>query len=164
MIKSMNDEKLIKICNFNKDYFEDGEEIKLYVELKNIPILTIKIFEICPENYYLKNKFELDNKINLEGLIPSEEKVFNFNEPPIVKSIKEFKFEKISKQSQGVFIVELIGNGMNSRLIIKKGKLIILEKITLAGHKFTILDEKLEICKPVIYLIFFIDLFVSFIN
>ena len=46
--------------------------MKLNVELKNIPYLTIKIFEFCTENFYLKNSKEIDDSINLDGLIASE--------------------------------------------------------------------------------------------
>ena len=59
--------------------------MKLNVELKNIPYLTIKIFEFCTENFYLKNSKEIDNSINLDGLIASEEKEFKYTDPPIVK-------------------------------------------------------------------------------
>lgn len=61
--------------------------MKLYVELKNISKLTIKIFEFCSENYYLKNLKEIDPSINLDGLIATEEFVVCYNEPPIVKKV-----------------------------------------------------------------------------
>jgi len=120
--------------------------VKLFVELKNIPTLTIKVFEICTENYILKNKKALDNTINLDGLIAQEEQEFKNAEPPIVKSLKEYTFDKISAKERGVFIIEFIGNGVTSRAIIKKGKLILRERLTVAGHVYNILDENLNIC------------------
>jgi len=77
----MNDEKLITICAYNKKTFLHGyillikffsEPVKLYVELKNIPSMTIKVFEICTENYLIKNQKAVDNSINLDGLIATE--------------------------------------------------------------------------------------------
>ena len=50
----MNSSKLLTICSFNKMYFKHGDTVKLYVELKNIPKLNIKIFEFNSENYYLQ--------------------------------------------------------------------------------------------------------------
>jgi len=94
----MNEEKLLTIMKYNKEYFLEDEEVKLILEIKNIPSLTIKIFEIFPENYYHKHQKEIENTINLDGLIASEEKIFEFNEPPIKKHMKEFKFDFISKQ------------------------------------------------------------------
>lgn len=42
--------------------------------------------------------------------------------------------------------MEFIGNGVSSRAIIKKGRLILKETITVAGHAFYILNEDFEIC------------------
>jgi hypothetical protein len=50
-------------------YLFPSEPVKLFVELKNIPNLTIKVFEVCTENYLLKNNKAVDNSINLDGLI-----------------------------------------------------------------------------------------------
>ena len=145
----MKEKRLINILGNNREFFEQDEEIKLKVEIKNIQVLTIKIFEMNLENFYLKNinLNDIDLNINLEGLIPNEEKIFNFNELPMVKSIKEFSFDTITEQNRGTFVVEFVGNGITSRAIIRKGNLIILEKMTLSGQLFTILNEKLEICK-----------------
>lgn len=64
----------------------------------------------------------------------------------MIKGLKEFTFESISKKERGVFIIEFIGNGMTSRAIVKKGRLTLKEKLTAAGHVYQILDENLEIC------------------
>lgn len=74
--------------------------------------------------------------VELEGLIACEEAVFEYNEPPILKSVKEFTFNPISKVERGIFIIEFIGNGIASRAVIRKGSLCIREKITPAGHAF----------------------------
>lgn len=73
--------------------------------------------------------------------------MFTFDHAPIVKTTKEFKFEKISGKKQGIFIIEFIGAGLSSRAIVKKGKLVVREKLTLAGHVFQILDENMTVCK-----------------
>jgi hypothetical protein len=54
-LKQMNDQRLISLSSYNKKSFLHGEPVKLYVELKNIPTLTIKVFEVCTENYLIKN-------------------------------------------------------------------------------------------------------------
>lgn len=115
--------------------------------MKNIPVLTVKVFEFCAENYYHKNHREIDATINLDGLIASYEHIFEFTDAPVVRTIKEFKFDSITKKERGLFIVEFIGNGISSRAIIKKGRLILLENITVAGHALRILDENLNVCK-----------------
>lgn len=63
--------------------------------MKNITTLTIKIFEINVENYYKKNNKEIDNQLNLEGLIASEEIQLKYSQPPALKHLEKFTFEKI---------------------------------------------------------------------
>ena len=52
----MNNEKFISICQYNKEYFESDNEVNIFVEIKNVPQIKIKIFELVLENYYQKNK------------------------------------------------------------------------------------------------------------
>lgn len=42
-LKQMNDEKLINICSYNKMHFASADQVSLFVELKNIPSLSIKV-------------------------------------------------------------------------------------------------------------------------
>ena len=147
VLSAIQNEKMINICRFNKEFFSENEEVKLYVEIKNIPSLTIKIFELSAEDYYLTKKEEITGNINIDGLIANEEISIEFKESSQRKVIKEFKFDEITKKKQGVYVIEFVGFGYSSRAVIKKGKLLLIEKVSLAGQIFTILDENLEICK-----------------
>jgi len=60
----------LTICNCNKKFYKSGEEIKILIDIKNIQSLTIKVFEINTENYYLKKKTTFDNNLSLEGINP----------------------------------------------------------------------------------------------
>lgn len=104
--------------------------------------MQIKVYDISLVNYYLKNGKELDSAIDLQGFHPSHESTFINTEPPIVKHTKVFDFDYITQKESGVFIVEVIGGGILSRGIIKKGCLTCLERVTLSGHSYTILDEQ----------------------
>ncbi|KAL4440764.1 hypothetical protein ABPG74_013745 [Tetrahymena malaccensis] len=146
-IKAITDKKCIKLCNYNKQLFRQNEEVSIDVVLKNIPQLTVKLFEINTENYYKKNLKELDNNIELDGLIASEETSFEFKNPPVQKFTQTFKFENISKKSQGIFVIEFIGNGVSSRAIIRKGCLVLRQKKTVAGLACQILDQNFQICE-----------------
>ncbi|KAL4490234.1 hypothetical protein ABPG72_004273 [Tetrahymena utriculariae] len=146
-IKAITDKKCIKICNYNKQLFRSNEEVSIDVILKNIPQLTVKLFEINTENYYKKNLKELDNNIELDGLIASEETSFEFKNPPVQKFTQSFKFENISKKSSGIFVIEFIGNGVSSRAIIRKGCLVLRQKKTVAGLACQILDQNLQLCE-----------------
>lgn len=73
------DKKLIKIIHNNSQIFYDHEEIKIKVQLKNIPSLIVKLFEVNTQNYYKKNGTLIDSNIELDGLIATEETLFTFN-------------------------------------------------------------------------------------
>jgi hypothetical protein len=91
------------------------------VELKNMQTLYIKIFEFKTETYYKKILQEFSPDINIVGLVASNEKVVDsFKDGPSTKKfIETFNFLKLSNRV-GLFIIEFIGNGVSSRVVIKK--------------------------------------------
>jgi hypothetical protein len=62
--------------------------------------------------------------------------------------IKEttFTFDEL-KGKVGLFIIEMSGNGKQSRAVIKKGSLSLIHKSTAAGHVGYIIDHDRKICK-----------------
>ena len=124
----------------NKTIFPAKGLVRLKSYIKNVKKLIVKIYDINTFNYYRDKKREIDLSINLDGLIPNEEKVFNYNEIPLRRVLRTFDFPALRKQ--GVYIVEFIGNGKSSRALIKKGRLKYLESSSTAGHLFTILDDE----------------------
>lgn len=58
-------------------------------------------------------------------MIASEEIEFKYDYPPIVKFEKEFEFNTITQQKNGVFMIVFTGNGLQSKAIIKKGRLVL---------------------------------------
>lgn len=103
--------------------------------------MQVRVFEIQTENYYRKNLKDIEQTLNLDGLIATRESIHNFNTKPIVKTLKKLSFEGITKTRQGIFIVEMIGNGISSRAIIRKGRLSLVEGFSHSGTKLTIIDE-----------------------
>jgi len=116
------------------------------VQVKNIQSLYLKIFEFNTETYYKKTLAPFNTGVNLDGLVASTEKTFSYKHPPNKKLVEKFVIDELDGRV-GLFIVELIGNGMSARAIIKKGSLSLIHKPTIAGHMAYILDENKEICK-----------------
>jgi len=147
-LKSLAESKEITICKYNKEFYKGSDPVALDIRIKNIPSLMIKVFEFKPENYYLKAKTQLDGSINLDGLVAAEEFNIDFNkEPPIKRFIHRLSLDSVSKKKQGIFIVDMIGNGLSSRAVIRKGKLTFIEQQTVAGQAFTLIDDETNICK-----------------
>ena len=47
----------------------------------------------------------------------------------------------------GLFIVEFMGNGVSARAVVKKGRLSLVHRSTVAGHLCYIIDHDKKICK-----------------
>lgn len=122
-----------------KSRFGMDENVVLDLRVKNIDTLIIKIFEINTENYYREHEQEIGTDINLDGLMANEERTEACSENPLISKVRQFSFPEINKP--GVFVIEFIGNGKSSRAVIRKGTLRFHERIGVAGHVFTIVDE-----------------------
>ncbi len=70
----------------------------------------------------------------MEGLIPSETQNYELNAASIIKKKVSLKFDSIKKEKRGVFIIDISGNGILSRAVIKKGALTVVEEYTIVGH------------------------------
>lgn len=129
----------------NKDVFEIGEDVSLGVELKNVPKLFIKVFEINTENYYRKHLAPFKTDINLDGLIASIERTVEFAQPPHLRFQETLNFPQL-KGKVGLYVIELIGNGKSSRAVVKIGTLSLVTRNTVAGQLCYVLDGKRKVC------------------
>lgn len=63
--KRIQDEVILKFKETNQELFKVDEKVVLQLEVKNVPELTIKIFEFNTETYYKKNLQPFDTSIDL---------------------------------------------------------------------------------------------------
>lgn len=141
--KRLADEVFIKFKPSNPDKFEIDEAVQLKLLVKNVPELKVKVFEFNTETYYKKNLKPFDTSINLHGMVPSIEKVLKEQFAGLSKNkISEINLELPELQGKvGLFIIELFGNGIMSRAVIKKGSLTLIHRSTERGHAAYILDD-----------------------
>eukprot|EP01022_Parablepharisma_sp_SALTPOND_P023508 TRINITY_DN4_c0_g2_i2.p1 TRINITY_DN4_c0_g2~~TRINITY_DN4_c0_g2_i2.p1 ORF type:complete len:1596 (+),score=184.76 TRINITY_DN4_c0_g2_i2:189-4976(+) len=144
-LEKLGTEVKITIGDQNKDVFDIGEDVSLWVELKNVPTLFIKVFEINTENYYRKNMSPFRTDVNLDGLIASIERTAEYKQPPHIKFREELKFPEL-KGKVGLYVIEMIGNGKSSRAVIKIGTLSVITRQTVAGQLCYILDGERKVC------------------
>jgi hypothetical protein len=92
----------------------------------------------------LQHKKEIDTGINLDGLIAQEEQTVSFDVSPFIRV--RHKFDIPSLQSKrGLFVIELIGNGISSRALIRKGTLQYVEHLSTAGQVFYVINDQKQI-------------------
>lgn len=123
----------------NKEQFSADDDVSLSLNLKNVPKLIVKIFEINTGNYYRTNGKEVDTGINLDGLVPNHEETFTYKSPPAIRQKHEFKFPQMQKR--GVYVVDFIAQGKSSRALIRKGRLHFSASVTPLGQQFTVMNE-----------------------
>jgi len=129
----------IEFAPTNPTYFGAKDVVKIDVDLKNIPTLIVKVFEINITNYYKDHQKAVTTDIDLDGLVPHSEQIYSYNDPPMRRERKSFVFPFLEKR--GVFVIEFIGGGKSSRCIVRKGNLNAFCTLSPEGHVFEVFDE-----------------------
>lgn len=137
-LQSLKDQVTLQFTPTNKKDFGPEESVSLALDIKNIKNLIVKVYTVNALNYYRKHQREVQAHLNLDGLVANEEKVHTYNEAPIRQFRKTFAFPSLKR---GIYIVDFIGNGKNSRALIRKGQLRFVERQSIAGHSITVLNE-----------------------
>ncbi|MBK8979446.1 MAG: hypothetical protein IPM29_26400 [Planctomycetes bacterium] len=120
-------------------FYGAQDRVSIDVDLKNVGTLLVKVFEINAFNYYVENGKQVDATIPLDGLVANQELRFEYGDSPLRRIRRRFEFPNLDRP--GVYVVELIGNGLSSRAVIHKGRLFETERIGAAGHVFTVRDD-----------------------
>ena len=136
--KSLKDRIDLRFAYTNPRVFGPGDAVSVDLAVKNVESLIVKVFEINARNYYRDHLSDVDTDINLDGLVANEERTVAYAEPPLRRVARHFDFPKITKP--GVYVIDFIGNGKSSRVLVRKGKLRHLVRTSIAGHVFTVMD------------------------
>jgi len=135
----LKDRVEINFAPTQREYYGVDEAVSLQVDVKNVKTLLVKVFDINTFNYYQKTKREVDASINLDGLVANHELTRKYSENPLRRVRRTFDLAALQKP--GVYVVELIGNGISSRAVIHKGRLQYTQRMGAAGHVFAVRDE-----------------------
>ena len=141
-VQQLRDRVDIDFTPDNPETFKPGDDVTLGAKIKNVDELLIRIYRVNELNYYRDEKEQIDTTIPLDGLVPSHELKHEYDEPPIRRIRREFTFEQVD--APGVWVVEMIGGGISSRAVIRKGQLRYTKRNGPAGHIFRIYDQDNE--------------------
>ncbi|WP_428261538.1 hypothetical protein [Haliangium sp.] len=130
----------IELAPENPRFVGVHEPVVIDVEVKNVPTLVVKIYELDTLGYYLSEDREIDSSIDLDGLPASRELVVEYEEPPIRRVRRQFRFDDLDRP--GVYVIDFIGAGQSSRALIRKGQLGYVERAGAAGQVLTVIDER----------------------
>ncbi len=130
----------IRFAHGNPDYIKPGDAVSLDVDIKGVDRMLVKVFEIQTFNYYTTYRTPVDQAVDLDGMTASEERVMTFDEPKARRTRHTLSFPGI--RERGVYVVELIGNGVSSRALIHVGHLETITRPTAAGHAVMVLNDE----------------------
>jgi hypothetical protein len=137
-IKALKERIDLDFVYTNKIFFAPEDKVTLGMKIKNVKTLIVKVYQVNTDNYYRKYGKQVTTDINLDGLVANEERVIKYDNSPFHREARQFTFDKLT--GPGVWVIDFIGNGRNSRLLVRKGKLRFLVRTSVAGQVFTILD------------------------
>jgi len=124
----------------SREFFGTEEAVGVDLWVKNVKSLIVKVYEVNAVNFYRDNLREVDTDINLDGLVPNKSVTLTFDDAPVRRVKRHFDFAELNKP--GVYVIDFIGNGKSSRVLVRKGKLRFVARTSVAGHVFTVLNEK----------------------
>ena len=137
--RALRDRVDIEFLPTNPAFFGADAPVALDLAVKNVPELSVRIFEINTLGHLLEHAKEIDTDIPLDGLTPTFEFVVASNADPLARSIRHVDLPQLAKP--GVYVVDFVGNGRSSRAIVRKGRLRALVAGSGVGQRFTILDD-----------------------
>ena len=124
----------------NPAYLQPGEAVNLQVDIKRVDSLLLKIYELQTFNYYKTYQAPVDQAIDLDGMIPTHERTLNVKADPGRRVRHQLAIPEITER--GVYVVELIGNGVSSRALLHVGHLESISQPTALGQVILVLNEQ----------------------
>jgi hypothetical protein len=126
-------------CAHNPTRARTGEPLVLEADVKHVPELVVKVFRVDPLAYFHHARRELGVEVDLDGIAASHEFALRFAEPPVRRVRRRIELPMCARP--GTYVVDLIGNGISSRAIVRVGRLRWTMRVGAAGHVVTVLDE-----------------------
>ncbi|RMF40748.1 MAG: hypothetical protein D6753_11040, partial [Planctomycetota bacterium] len=117
------------------------ESAKLQVELKNVPELIVRVYEINTLAYYRHRQQPISSDIDLDGLVPNATWRIAYDLPADRRHVETLDFSE-HMPGRGVWVVDLFGGGRRARTVVRKGQLFAVDRLGDAGHVFQIFDDQ----------------------
>ncbi len=123
----------------NPSYVRTGTPVELKVDVKRVESLLVKIYEIQTFNYYTTHRQPVDQAVDLDGMIATHERTVATQADPGRRVRHTLALPEIAHR--GVYVVELIGNGVSSRALVQVGHLESVSLPTSVGQAMLVLND-----------------------
>lgn len=137
--KELRDRIVLRFAGSSARHYQSTDSVKLTVDVKNVPKLIVRIYQLNPSNLYRKNGKPVSTDLDLDGLVANAERTLEYTTPAERQHRELIPLPECD--GRGAWVVDLLGGGLRSRALIIKGQLRSTQVLTDAGHEFRIHDE-----------------------
>ena len=137
--QQLRDRKELRLSANNIRLLNAEAKSVLRVDLKNISELMVRVYELNTESFYRTHEEDLDTDLDLDGLVATSERSLKFSQPAIIRHREEIDLSSIT--GRGVWIVDLVGDGLRARALLRKGSIDHVDGFNADGMSFTVIDE-----------------------
>lgn len=121
-------------------FITPAADVNIDLFVKNAPKLIVKVYELNALNYFLTHRQQLNTDLPLDGLVANSETTQTYADSPLKRIKRSFKFPEL-KGRRGAWMIEFIGGGRSSRVLIRKGQWQVIQRTGSAGDRLTVLNE-----------------------
>ena len=139
-LEALRDRVDLDFAATNPERFGREQPVRLQVDTKNVTSLIVKIYEINALNYLRRKQRPIGIDLDLDGLVPNGEQTFTYQESPLRRIRRTFTFPELDRP--GIYVIDFIGNGRSSRVLLRKGDLQVVVQPTQDGQRVRVFDER----------------------
>lgn len=136
---TLKDQVVLKFAANRPRRLAADAPVVLPAEIKNVEALAVRIYAVDAFNFYRDRQRDISPDIELDGISPTWERVHRYPDPPLRRVRRRLEFPELS--GPGTYVIDLIGGGLRSRAVIRKGDLFAVERSGPAGLEFQVFDE-----------------------
>ncbi|GAB5403646.1 MAG: hypothetical protein Aurels2KO_18770 [Aureliella sp.] len=137
--REVRDRVELRFAATNQTHYEAGDTVSLDIQCKNLDEVVVKVYQIHLRNFYRNERGEISTAIDLDGLVPNFRRTLDFSMPADRRHQVSVRLPELS--GDGVWVVDLLGGGVRSRALVRRGGLSAVERMSDAGQQFAIFDQ-----------------------
>lgn len=140
--KEIKERVELKFAKTNAPYLDPDQPVQLQVALKNVSELTIKIYRLNSRNILKQNNGVISTDVDLDGLVANDQKTLTYSLPSDRRHVESIDLPEL--EGRGIWVVDFLGGGQRSRVLVQKGQLRSIQRYMPAGIVMRIINEKGE--------------------
>lgn len=143
--KELRDRIELRFTPENKALYSSSDDVVLKLECKNVDEVVVKVYQIELRNYYRSSNREVSTDIDLDGLVANISRKLEFALPADLRHAESIHLPELT--GSGVWVVDVLGGGVRSRALVRKGGLTVIERMSDAGQQFSVIDFDGDVCE-----------------